>query len=318
MGVLTLFGGLFGCRSGIGEKGENGLGIFAKTNASGLTGFSYSYDGTIGGNNYSYDVRKMPDGKIVFNYESMEYPDYGEMKKEVGQALLDRLEEIYREQKICRWEGYNKYNPNVCDGSGFSLRFSFADGKSMSAHGSNCYPNGYREFADAMHSICDPIAREMREEKRAEMIAHGFDGTVDFVMATFIQQGSSGSDQYEFLLSHEGVRSKNYDVRIRSVSGEFLPPGNYQIYRNVPDEYIDFYGVQELIDRYRLIEWYNYDKAAEDYNNSEWFQLSFGFDGGSNLSAMGTEPPEHYAEFRHDFLKLMAEGLLRIRELPEE
>lgn len=320
VGVMALVGSFFGCRGviGPGEKGEDGLGAKAKTNTSGTVAFSFSYDGTIGGDNYRYGVEKEADGRIIFTYESMEYPDYGEMKREVEQAVLDRLDAIYRENDVCRWEGYSKYNPNVSDGDGFSLRFAFADGNSMYAHGSNCYPDGYQAFFSAMRSVCDPIASELLEDKRQEMIERGFDGTVDSLMAFFRQNGASGADSYEFILSKEGVRNANYDVRIHSESGEFLPVGDYRVYRAVPDEYIDFDGVQALVDKYSLIEWYNYDKAAEDYNNSEWFQIEFGFTGGSRLSAMGTEPPAHYAEFRHDFLQLMTQGLLKVMELPEE
>ena len=317
VGIISILGSLSGCLGGPGEKGDNGLGARAKPNTSGVTEFSFSYDGTIGGNNYSYSVAE-EDGKILFTYESMEHSDYGEMKREVDRSFLDRLDGIYREYNVCRGEGYSKYAANVSDGDGFSLRFAFADGKYMYAHGSNCYPDGYTEFASAMHGICDPVAAELLAEKRLEMIERGFDGTVDFIMATFIQQGSSGSDRYEFLISKEGVRDTNYDVRIRSASGEFLPEGEYRVYKTVPDEYIDFEGVQELVDKYGLIEWYDYDKAAEDYNNSEWFQIDLGFTGSSRLSAMGTEPPPRYDEFRHDFLKLMTENMQRIDELPEE
>ena len=320
LGILTILCNFFGCQKEniSGEKGDDGLGLRAVPNESGAVAFSYSYDGTIGANSYSYDVKREEDGRVFFTYESMEYPDYGEMKREVDGSFLDSLNAVYLEHNLCRWDGYNKYDPYVDDGDGFSVRFTFSDGKSMSAHGSNCYPEGYWEFSEAMHALIDPLVSGMLEEKRQEMIERGFDGTVDFLMVTFIQKGASGSDKYEFLISQGGVRSPNYDVSIHSESGEFLPEGDYRVYREVPDEYIGFDEVQELIDRYSLIEWYNYDKAAEDYNNSEWFQIDFGFTGDSRLSAMGTEPPPHYAEFRHEFLKLMTEKMLKIAELPEE
>ncbi len=320
MGILSFFSGLFGCRKDpyeIGEEGSDGLGKKAVVNTSGVTGFSYNFDGTIGGNNFSYSVRKQKDGKIVLKYESMEYDEYGEMTREMDQAFLDSLDALYKKHNICRWEGYNKYNSYVCDGDGFSLSFSFADGKSMSAHGSNCYPEGYREFETEMDALFAPIVEALREEKRQEFMAAGFDGVVDFIMANFRDRGTSGSDSYEFLLSHEGVRTDNYEVRIHSESGDFLPPGDYNVCRTVPDSCISFAGVQALVDKYRLIEWYNYDKSAEDYNNSEWFQLSFGFSGGSRLSAMGTAHPDRYDEFRQDFLKLMAEDFLKVQALKE-
>ena len=64
------------------EKGDKGIGKRAKDNKSGLCGFHYSFDGTIGRNNYSYDVKKT-DGATVFEYKSLEHEDLGEMKKTV-------------------------------------------------------------------------------------------------------------------------------------------------------------------------------------------------------------------------------------------
>ena len=71
------------------------------------------------------------------------------------------------------------------------------------------------------------------------------------------------------------------------------------------EEQIDFASFQALIDKYELINWYNYDETAEDYNNQEWFQISFGFDDGKVLNAMGTKHPEHYEEFRQEYLELI-------------
>ena len=71
------------------------------------------------------------------------------------------------------------------------------------------------------------------------------------------------------------------------------------------EDKIDFAGVQALIEKYDLITWYNYDETDEDYANKEWFQMSFGFDDGKTLNAMGTKHPEHYEEFRKEFLELI-------------
>ena len=76
------------------EEGTDGEGKKAVSNKSGLKRFNYSYDGTIGGNNYSYNL-KYENGVPVLTYESMEHPDYGEMKTEIGEDVVDTLNNIY-------------------------------------------------------------------------------------------------------------------------------------------------------------------------------------------------------------------------------
>lgn len=61
-----------------------------------------------------------------------------------------------------------------------------------------------------------------------------------------------------------------------------------------------------MVEKYKLVNWYDYDVEAEDYSNSEWFQIDI-FDDGKYLRACGTEKPENYDEFRKEFLSYMSE-----------
>ena len=306
--TLGLIGILTGCRSQsdrlLGIKGTNGLGKKAVDNESGVNTFFYSYNGSIGGDSYSYSVVEK-DGKHYLEYESMLYGDYDTLTMELDEAFLDQLTALYKEHRLAEWDGYNKYATHVMDGDGFSLNISFGDGASMSAHGSNCYPERYGEFCQQMEALFAPLRDELLEEARQQKIEEGFPGNLDFILAVFKQKGASGSDSYDILISEPGVREKNFDVEILSESGEFLEPGSYRFYTAMDAALIDFAGVQELINKYDLIQWYNYDEAAEDYNNSEWFQISFGFDDGKTLNACGTKHPENYDAFRKEFLELV-------------
>lgn len=306
--AMGMIGVLAGCKSAPdpdnGISGSDGAGTDAADNGSGVDTFSYSYFGSIGGDSYSYSVTSK-DGKHLFVYESMLYPDYGEMTCEVDDAFLDQLYQLYRDCRLASWDGFDKVNSYVLDGDGFSLNISFQDGTTLYAHGDNVYPKGYSDFCKKMEEVVSPVKEALLEEKRQEMIREGFPGNLDFMMATFLQKGTSGSDQYEILISMPGVREKNFDVRITSESGELIPEGTYQYYEAVGEDQIDFAAVKALIDKYELINWYNYDETAEDYNNQEWFQISFGFDDGKVLNAMGTKHPEHYEEFRKEYLKLI-------------
>ncbi|MBR0385410.1 MAG: hypothetical protein IJI05_02550 [Erysipelotrichaceae bacterium] len=302
MAALGLFVSLCGCAFGFGEKGDNGLGKKAKTNESGISSFSYDYNGSIGANSYHYEVTRTDDGKAEIEYDAMEYDSLGEMTMTVQTDLLDQLDELYRKHNVARWDGYSKYNPNVLDGDGFSLSISFNDGKSMSAHGSNAEPDGYREFISELKAIIDPYLEQMRQAAIQQKIDEGMQGELTFLMANFMQRGNSGSDSYEILLRQNSGNRENVDIRIKSVSGEFIEPGKYNYYAFVDDEDIDFSAIQALIEKYEIIKWYDYDKSAEDYNNEEWFQVSFGFENDS-INAMGTMHPENYEEFRQEFLQ---------------
>lgn len=139
-----------------GEKGTDGKGRRAKDNKSGISQFNYRFDGTIGGNNYSYSLSSK-DGAVTFKYESMVYPKLGEAETAAESEVLDRLFEAYLEYRLAEWDGYSKYNTMVCDGEGFSLSIRFNDGAFLFADGSNAFPPRYAEFVGAMSAILDPL-----------------------------------------------------------------------------------------------------------------------------------------------------------------
>jgi hypothetical protein len=78
----------------------------------------------------------------------------------------------------------------------------------------------------------------------------------------------------------------------------------------MPDSDINWQGVAALVRKYDLVKWMDYDRAAEDYNNCEWFQIELGFEQG-HISAMGTLHPDNYDNFRRDFLTILREAVER-------
>ena len=296
-----------------GEEGDDGLGKKAASNNSGLLKFYYSYDGTIGGNNYHFKIYKENDS-FVFEYESMQHKDYGVMKMPVDSSIMDKLNDLYLSCRVFEWEGYSKYNSMVCDGKGFSLDIRFNDGKYMSASGTNAFPERYGKFYDGMCKILDPLCEKMLETARQNKINTGITGNITLLMIFYKQHGDSGSDEYKFLLSKSNVRNSNYEINVKSKSGTFFPAGEYNEYRAVPDSYIPFTEIQELINKYGLIKWYDHKDTAPDSSDREWYQIHFSFDDGSNLDSSGTVYLYNYDEFKHDFLCLMAKTQDKIKK----
>lgn len=287
-----------------GIKGTNGLGSLASENPSDIQSFRYSYDGTIGGNNFSYELRTSDEG-YTFIYASMEHPDYGEMSADVPSDLAVELKAAYSDCRVFEWDGFHKYVTNVCDGSGFSIWFSFLDGNSMSASGTNCEPARYYEFETRMKMLFSPYVARLLSEGRQRRIETGVSGKLVSIYAHFLQQGTSGHDDYEIRIDRETSKDKNVSIRWKSDSNEYFPTGSHQYELHIPDADAGFSKIEDLIREYRVIEWYDHNKADPDYNNREWFQIGFHFENGS-IRAMGTAYPEHYSEVRHELLTVCA------------
>ncbi|MBR0137606.1 MAG: hypothetical protein IJM15_04285, partial [Erysipelotrichaceae bacterium] len=253
------------------------------------------------------DIRTV-DGEVIMNYSSLEYDEFDDLSMEIDPSVLEKINDAYISHKAARWDGYSKYASGVSDGSGFSMTIGFNDGESMSIHGMNCAPKGYREFEQEILPLLEPYRQQLIEEAKRKKIEKGVSGELTSIMANFFQYGSFGSDKYEILIMKQEYREKNVDIQIVSTSGEFLPQGKYNYYFSLSDEEIHFDRFKALIGKYNIVSWMDYDKNAEDTNNREWFQFSFGFDEGT-INALGSLPPENYAAFREELLKLVVEVL---------
>lgn len=296
--MMVLFGlaSFFGC-----DKGNK-----TKPDESRLESFSYSYSGTSRDSIYSYSLNRSENGGAEFVYETLRFQEEGEITVEADAAILDQIRQLYLKHKAYRWNGYNKSNNNVLDGSSFTLSMYFQDGGSLNIHGSNSRPDGYGAFENEVEELIRPLIEKAVDKVNKRRMEKGVSGPLQYVMINFMQHGDSGEDKYEILLSHQREGRKNFDVRIYSVSGEFIEPGKYNYYYDMPDEDIGFDEIQTIVERHDLIKWYGWDKSAEDYNNSEWFQLSFSFEEG-DISAMGTAHPQGYDEFRREILEYIVQ-----------
>ena len=263
--------------------------------------FYYSYNNSFGDGSYYYLIE---DGKFQYDdYYGIDNP----MITSIDPEAMEKLELIC--STISDWDGFSEADENVLDGDGFSLTVNYGDGRSVNAHGSNAYPTGYSEFAVSIEELLEPYADTAKQERLNSIIEAGINGNLEGFIVTFVQNGSSGDDRYEFFSYRRDDGSEYYEVNVQSESGEFIEQGQYSIDSDVPSGLIDYAGIEALLDKYEIIRWFGYDETAEDYNNSEWFQLCFWFDDGFQLDAMGTEKPEQYDEFRKELLTLLTDSV---------
>ena len=111
--------------------------------------FSFSHRGMSAADCYLYSAEKAETGVRLYTEDMY----YGGRTVDVliEDPLLDQLGELAEEYGIQSWDGFDKVDKNVLDGTGFTLSITYADGRSVRANGNNVFPDGYE---DAKAGIC--------------------------------------------------------------------------------------------------------------------------------------------------------------------
>lgn len=146
--------------------GTDGVGDAGEVNNSGIVSFYFHRDGTIGMDTYTYDVTK-EDDKFILSYRDLRVRNFDYLTHEIGQDILNALHDIYVKYEVYKWDGFDKRDTQMCDGSGFSMSIGFADGKGIRASGMNCFPDGIYDFREEVKAVFAPVVKEMLEEAKA-------------------------------------------------------------------------------------------------------------------------------------------------------
>lgn len=137
---------------------------FASQNAQGakpttapLTSFAYSHRGTSTDSFYSYEIKES-GGRYTFCF----LPFREEDEKTVNMSREDAavLLEIINRHDLWKWHDFSKTDPNILDGTSFSLRIAFADGTVIEANGSNRFPSGYSAACADMDTLFSKYIKE--------------------------------------------------------------------------------------------------------------------------------------------------------------
>ncbi len=114
-----------------------------------ITTFSFSHRGTSTYDIYSYELLKDEEtGKMTVRCEFSCGNEVYVLPAE--DEFIQDLSEIVDNHAIEKWDGFNKSNSFMLDGSGFSLYIGFTDGTDINAYGSNRFPKGYIETSDSI------------------------------------------------------------------------------------------------------------------------------------------------------------------------
>ncbi|MBR1382217.1 MAG: hypothetical protein IJ555_00150 [Ruminococcus sp.] len=114
--------------------------------------------------NEEYSFFKTADGvRIEHNMVSISYGSEPErsaaLQKGIDgdKALYEKIKTaLAKDCHILSWDGFHGSDPNVLDGTSFSFEMKLADGKVISAGGTNSFPNGYRELTALFNELLYP------------------------------------------------------------------------------------------------------------------------------------------------------------------
>ncbi|MBQ2581671.1 MAG: hypothetical protein II574_08600 [Ruminococcus sp.] len=133
-----------------------------------LTSLHLGEHGTYMGAGFDYEYT-FKDGKhsIKVRVEGVTSDDA--LVIDVDEKFAQKLIELIDEYSLRKWDGYQKSDNNVLDGSGFGFYATFDDGTRISASGYECYPRGYAEAAGALGGLFLPLYEAIRPNKRKVM-----------------------------------------------------------------------------------------------------------------------------------------------------
>ena len=194
-------------------------GQLSEVSARHVKTFEYRHIGTIGGDSHSFFVDGRND-TVTLSYEDLLMYETGKITEPVDSTILEQLTDLCARHNIDRWDGIDEVNREVLDGSGFSLYVKYDDGKRISAHGMNAWPEGYRAFVKEMYTILEPAKEQAFESARQKKIQQGVQGPLEELYLEFHQRGESGDGDIEIALFRlKGGNRNKLNVDCRSHSG---------------------------------------------------------------------------------------------------
>lgn len=213
-------------------------------------------------------------------------------------SALDELGVIAGKYRLDEWDGFDKTNSDVLDGSGFSLSMTLADGRTVSARGSNATPKRYGEAYGEICRVFDLLVYEYSDLYPKTLASDDlcyFDLTVN--------PNGYGTNP-TFSVRADLTENGGAEISIKFTDiDEYSAEENYRFSGKC--EGFPFGEIQALVRKYNVPAWNGLDAEAGDSANAEWFRLEMDYESDEEISAMGTVHPEGYEGFRSEIFTLI-------------
>ncbi len=99
-----------------------------------------------------YILEKVKDSYKI-TVKKVNEPPESAITKKVSIDFVQELENILKKYNVEKWDGFNKSDPNVLDGSSFSITINMTDGNHINAHGYMMYPKDYGKVVKEIEEL---------------------------------------------------------------------------------------------------------------------------------------------------------------------
>lgn len=120
-----------------------------------IKSFKYGYGSYFPGY-ITYEIVKKDD-KYELTIDKINSPDTEKTTKTIDKKYVDEINKIINEYKVYKWDGFNKSDNNVMDGTGFSFDVTYENDKTISAQGYMKFPKDYKVVTEKIEKILDGI-----------------------------------------------------------------------------------------------------------------------------------------------------------------
>lgn len=121
-----------------------------------IKSFHYSYGSYFGGY-YNYDIQQ--EGSkyrlTATGYNGVEL----NVNKLITKNDVRKIKDIVNQQKIYEWNGFDKSDDSVMDGSSFSLEIVYLSGETITASGYMKYPKEYEKRIQTLIDYLEKISK---------------------------------------------------------------------------------------------------------------------------------------------------------------
>ncbi|MBQ2697218.1 MAG: hypothetical protein IJF59_00970 [Clostridia bacterium] len=142
-----------------------------------ITAFSFSHRGMSTGDCYLYQVSRESDGVRLYTEQLFAGGEIVDVR--IDDPVLEQLNEIAEKYALRKWDGFDKTDSSILDGTGFTLSITLADGSAVSAKGSNQFPEGYSEAKEEICALFEGLIGQYRQPEPPEDEEPAFHAVTD-------------------------------------------------------------------------------------------------------------------------------------------
>ena len=109
--------------------------------------------------NVIYEI-ELKDNKYNLHIKPNMVPDEDAIETEISKGDMLKIEEILNNNKVYKWDGFQKSDKYVLDGNSFSFWVYFDDEKDIHASGYMMYPDNYGKVETELENIFKKYYKE--------------------------------------------------------------------------------------------------------------------------------------------------------------